>query len=60
MLGGLEGRTGPGFPALVSVAIPNDAMLVGMTGYAQGLLIDGSGTTASLGLTEAVCFTLTN
>jgi len=44
---------GPGQPAPISIAIPNDLLLVGLAFYAQGVLIDTSAPGGlRLGLTE--------
>ncbi len=51
--------SGPGNPAPVPVAIPDDANLVGVEVYAQGLLFDlFGGTGVAFGLTEAVAIAL--
>jgi len=51
--------TGPGSLALISVPIPADPRLIGVTVYAQGLLLDESASTGvRFGLTNALRFVL--
>ena len=49
---------GPGSPASIPVPIPNNLALVGLTFYAQGLLIDpGASFGVQFGLTDALALT---
>ena len=51
--------TGTGNPAPFPIAIPGVPAIVGLAGYAQGAIIDTSGTSGiDTGLTEALSFTL--
>ena len=43
--------SGPGIPALIGIAIPNDPALIGIDVFAQGLLFDAS---SALGITFGV------
>ena len=49
--------TGPGTPALLDTAVPEDLTLIGISVFAQGLLLDptaGGGTGVKFGLTEGL------
>ena len=51
--------TGTGNPAPFPIAIPDVPAIVGLAGYAQGAIVDTSGTSGiDTGLTEALSFTL--
>jgi hypothetical protein len=46
---------GAGNPALVAVAIPSDALLIGLEYFAQGMLFDAaSGASVRFGATEGL------
>ena len=46
--------TGPGHPSPVSLPIPSDPVLTGLSVFGQGILVDTSGPRAKFGLTAGV------